>query len=105
MAVLTITINDDLLGRVRLRALEQGISVNALLRDYLVAYAGAGDAHERALSDLLALSESATSRRGMGAWTRDDLHADAPLTRRLAGSLPDGASLAEYRQYLERKYE
>ena len=39
MANLTITIEDDLLKKARIRALEQGTSVNALLRDYLVAYA------------------------------------------------------------------
>ena len=37
MANLTITIDDELLRRARLRALEQGTSVNALLRDYLTA--------------------------------------------------------------------
>ena len=37
---LTITIDDELLKRARIRALEHGTSVNALLRDYLTAYAG-----------------------------------------------------------------
>ena len=75
MANLTVTIDDELLRRARLRALEQGTSVNALLRDYLVAYAGADDARQRALADLLDLSAAATSRRGAATWTRDDLHA------------------------------
>ncbi len=74
MANLTITIDDDLLRRARLRALEQGTSVNRLLRDYLVAYAGADQARQQALADLLDLSASATSRRGESTWTRDDLH-------------------------------
>ena len=75
MANLTVTIDDELLRRARLRALEQGTSVNALLRDYLAAYAGADQAQRGALADLLELSAESTSRRGAATWTRDDLHA------------------------------
>ncbi len=74
MANLTVTIDDELLRRARLRALEQGTSVNALLRDYLVAYAGADEAQRGALADLLELSAASTSRRGAATWTRDELH-------------------------------
>ena len=74
MANLTITIDDDLLRKARIRALEQGTSVNAILRDYLTAFAGAGDAQARALADLLALSCASTARRGSATWTRDELH-------------------------------
>jgi plasmid stability protein len=35
MSNLTITIDEETLRRARIRALEQGTSVNALLRDYL----------------------------------------------------------------------
>ena len=80
MANLTITIEDALLRRARMRALEQGTSVNALLREYLEAYAGSARLRERALADLLALSRAATSRRGAATWTRDELHErEAPL--------------------------
>ena len=74
MANLTITVDDALLRRARMRALEQGTSVNALLREYLVAYAGSAQVQERALADLLALSTAATSRRGAATWTRNELH-------------------------------
>jgi len=74
MANLTITIDDDLLRKARIRALEQGTSVNAILRDYLTAFAGAGDAQARALSELLAVSSASTARRGAATWTRDELH-------------------------------
>jgi len=75
MANLTITSEDELLGRARLRVLEQSTPVNALLRDYLVAYAGADDDRQRALADLLDLSAAATSRRGAATWSREDPHA------------------------------
>jgi hypothetical protein len=74
MANLTITVDDRLLKLARLRALEQGTSVNALLREYLEAYAGAADAQARALDDLLQLSAATTSHSGSATWTREDLH-------------------------------
>ena len=74
MANLTITIDDALLRRARMRALEQGTSVNALLREYLEAYAGSVLLQQRALADLLDLSAASTSRRGAATWTRDELH-------------------------------
>ena len=74
MANLTITIDDALLKLARMRALEQGTSVNALLREYLETYAGSAGLQKRALADLLELSARAASRRGNAMWTRDDLH-------------------------------
>jgi len=74
MANLTITIEDDLLRRARIRALEQGTSVNAMLRDYLIAYAGRDSVQEEALRRLLGISTACSSRRGAATWSRDDLH-------------------------------
>jgi plasmid stability protein len=74
VANLTIAVDDEILKRARLRATEQGTSVNAVVRDYLEQYAGSRSAQEQALAKLLALSAAAQSRRGRGAWTRDELH-------------------------------
>ena len=74
MANLTVTIDDEVLRRARIRALEHGTSVNALLRDYLVAYAGRDDTQDQALARLLDLSSGSVSRRGSASWTRDELH-------------------------------
>jgi hypothetical protein len=74
VANLTISIDDDLLRRARIRALEQGTSVNALLREYLLSFAGRDEAQDHALSELLALSLGSQARRGGETWTRDDLH-------------------------------
>ncbi len=74
MANLTITVDDDLLKKARIRALEQGTSVNALLREYLEAYTGVRLIREERLKDLIRLSQAASSRRGGRAWTRDELH-------------------------------
>ena len=74
MANLTITIDDDILKRARLRATEQGTSVNAVVREYLEQYAGSRSAQEQALLKLLELSKQASSKRGRRTWTRDELH-------------------------------
>jgi plasmid stability protein len=74
MANLTITVDDEVLKRARLRATEQGTSVNAVVRDYLEQYAGTRSAQEQALTKLLALSAQASSKRGRRKWTRDELH-------------------------------
>lgn len=75
MANLTITIDDDLLKRARIRALEQGTSVNALLRDYLTSYAGQEEV-QRALTELIDMARRSPSRSGKGGrrWTREELH-------------------------------
>jgi len=75
MANLTITIDERLLKQARMRALEDGTSVNALLRAYLERYAGAGQAGE-ALAGFarLARRSAATSGPHGRTWTRDELH-------------------------------
>ena len=58
MANLTIVVDNRILQRARIRALQHGTSVNALLRDYLSSFAGGDDAsialaefHDLAASD------------------------------------------------------
>lgn len=74
MGNLTITVDDEALKRARIRALRQGTSVNAVLGEYLEAYAGMATAHREALNDLLSISRAAESRRGAARWTREELH-------------------------------
>jgi plasmid stability protein len=74
MANLTIAIDDEVLKQARIRAIEQGTSVNAVLRDYLASYAGTKASQEKAVKRLLRLSQRAKARRGGHQWTRDELH-------------------------------
>jgi hypothetical protein len=75
MANLTITIDDELLKRARLRALERNTSVNALLREYLEAFAGE-QSGMAARKRFVAIARAASSRSGGKgrAWSRDELH-------------------------------
>ena len=72
---LTITVDDEILRRARIRALEQGTSVNAVLREFLESYAGAtteADARDRLAT--LARSSEASSGAGGRRWTRSELY-------------------------------
>ena len=76
MANLTLVIDDDTLRRARIRALEEGTSVNAVVRAYLERFA---DEHERALGGRRRVVEIARSRAAGTAgsprtWTRDEVY-------------------------------
>lgn len=75
MANLTITVDDDVLRRARVRAVERGTSVNAAVSAYLEQYAGPNPAGE-ALAAFLDLARHVDAGSGGGgrAWTREDLH-------------------------------
>lgn len=74
---LTITIDDELLRRARIRALSRGTSVNAVLREFLTSYAGS-DVETSARARLADLARASTASSGSQGrtWTREDLYAD-----------------------------
>jgi plasmid stability protein len=75
MANVTLAIEDDILRRARIRAVTDGTSVNAVVREYLRRYAG-DDASRAALQEFarLAAARRASSGGGGRTWTRDELH-------------------------------
>ncbi len=81
MANLTVTVNERVLRRARIRALEQGTSVNAVVSAYLERYAGEGP-EAAALADFLDLAARLEAGSGAGgrSWRRDDLY-DRPTVR------------------------
>ena len=80
MANLTLSIDDELLKRARIKALEEGTSVNALVRDHLERFAGGKEREREAVRQILEDSKTSTaSSRGRGrTWTRDDLYEERP---------------------------
>jgi plasmid stability protein len=74
VANLTITVDDEVLRRARVRALQRGTSVNALLRDYLEAFSGSRDTRDRAVASVLEIAARTASGRGKRTWTREELH-------------------------------
>lgn len=80
MSNLTLTIPDDVLRRARVRALEEGTSVNAEVRRYLEGYAGRSAA-EVAVGRFLERARASSAGSGPGGrqWTREELHDRASL--------------------------
>ena len=82
MANLTITVDDEVLKRARVRAVELGTSVNAILAEHLRTFAGREDARVRATKALLSLASRnreqgaapRAKKRGRRRWSREDLH-------------------------------
>jgi plasmid stability protein len=74
MANLTIAIEDELLQRARVRALQQGTSVNAVLRQYLQAWTDDSRSRQTAIREILDLANSIDTGSGGRRWTRDELH-------------------------------
>jgi hypothetical protein len=76
MTNLTITVDEQTLKRARMRALEEGTSVNAVLREYLESYAGVSREQREALQRILESSRESTSGSGLGGrtWTREELY-------------------------------
>ena len=74
---LTITIDDELLRRARIRALSQGTSVNAILREFLESYAGS-EIERKARTRLAELARESRSASGPDGrdWKREDLYDD-----------------------------
>ncbi len=75
MANLTLTIDEDLLLRARIRALQRGTSVNAVDREFLEGYAGS-ERQSAGLEAFGVLADHAGAASGPGGrgWTRDELH-------------------------------
>ncbi len=72
---LTLSVDEDLLRQARVRALEQGTSVNAVVRRYLEHYVGVS-ARDGIVGFLeLAGRARASSGPGGRSWSRDELHA------------------------------
>ena len=74
MANLTLKIDEKLLRRARIRALEQGTTVNELVRNYLSQYAVPRADRVRALRRFLEIAERARGSSGGRKLKRDELH-------------------------------
>jgi hypothetical protein len=80
VANLTLSVDDEILKRARMRALEQGTSVNAILAERLRAFAREGGAQARATEALLEIAQknrpgrASVKPRRKRRWSRDDLH-------------------------------
>ena len=81
MANLTIAVDDDVLKRARMRAVEQGTSVNAILRQHLESYAGGNAEQIAAMRRFVEFAKKSKAGSGGRKWRREDLY-DRPVLKR-----------------------
>ncbi len=75
MANLTVTVDERVLRRAQIRALENGTSVDAVVSDFLRRYAGLGqtEAGLAGFVELASMSRASSGAQGR-RWRREDLY-------------------------------
>ena len=75
MANLTLSIDENLLRRARIRALERGTTVNAVVREFLEGYASEEERRGARRRFVDRARASVAGAEGSGrAWTREELY-------------------------------
>ncbi len=75
MTNLTMSIDERILKKARKRAIDKGVSLTALVRQYLQKLADEEDLHRQALAtELMQAFDSADVVIGPKRWTREELH-------------------------------
>lgn len=75
MTNLTLTVDEDILRAARIKALELGTSVNALVREYLKQLAGRSTAAEGVAEFFAATKDAGAGSGPEGrSWSRDELY-------------------------------
>lgn len=75
MANLTVTVDEQILRKARIKAIEHGTSVNAVVSQYLERYAGVGQT-AAALDAFLEIAGRVDAGSGPAgrSWRRDDIY-------------------------------
>ena len=74
MKNVTLSVEEDVLARVRRFAAQRDTSVNALVREFLKAIAEKEARARQARQRIRLLSQRSPARLGPRSWTRDELH-------------------------------
>ena len=74
MTNLTLSLDEELVKRARMRAIGEGTSLSAKVRDFLAGYASATDQKQLAGQALLAAAAQSTANTAAATWTREGLH-------------------------------
>jgi len=74
MTNLTIAIDEQVLKKARMRALEEGVSINALLREYLEKYTETNKQYQQATQEILKIAKESKASSNGKHWSRDELY-------------------------------
>ncbi|MGE0350985.1 DUF6364 family protein [Hydrogenophaga sp.] len=74
MTNLTISIDEAVVRQARVRAIQEGTSVSAKVRDFLAAYAQGDQPQQAAAQAFIAAARSSQANRSAQRWSRADAH-------------------------------
>jgi plasmid stability protein len=74
MANLTIAIDDKLIRQARIRAIHEGTSVSARIREFLTVYAAGENRQQQAAQNFIASARRSKANSQGAAWRREDVH-------------------------------
>ena len=74
MTNLTIAVDENLIRKARVRAINEGTSVSARIREFLTDYAPGNDRQQTAGQAFIAAARRSKANSEGAAWTRDDAH-------------------------------
>jgi len=84
MTNLTITLDEAIVKKARVRAIHEGTSVSAKVREHLAAYAQDGEAQQAAAQAFIAAARRSQANRDGARWSREDAY-DRPYRGHSAG--------------------
>ncbi|WP_213954849.1 MULTISPECIES: DUF6364 family protein [unclassified Variovorax] len=74
MTNLTISVDEKLIRKARIRAIHEGTSVSARIREFLAEYAQGNDRQQTAGQAFIAAARRSKANSEGASWTRDDAH-------------------------------
>jgi plasmid stability protein len=81
MTNLTISIDEAVVRQARVRAIQEGTSVSAKVREFLASYAQGGQSQQSAAQAFIEAARSSQANTSGQTWSRDDAH-DQPYPGR-----------------------
>lgn len=74
MTNLTIAVDENLIRKARVRAINEGTSVSARIREFLADYAQGNDRQQMAGQAFIAAARRSKANSEGATWTREDAH-------------------------------
>lgn len=74
MTNFTITIDEEDLKQARIAAVQQGTSLNAIIRNFIKEFISRNQRYQQATDRILKKAEASTFRSAGRKWTREELY-------------------------------
>lgn len=74
MANVTLSIDEEDLKRARIHAIEEGTSLNAVIRQFVKHYAASSEHYQQITESILTYVENSTANSEGKRWSREDIY-------------------------------